>query len=378
MEEKVESKKGKYHNQSIFVWIVVLFLAWTLGQYVFPETNGVFLENSFLISLLAILSGYILFTLFYEIGKIIFGKISGYKFVYCNILGFTFVKNEDNKVKFKFSKFTCFGGKTIMPPKKDKANLVLYSLGGIIFTIIMNVILLIVTILIGNNLKFEELTCYQYIMSAVSVILLIFHIAPVYNDGIYDGFIIRICHKNEEIKNQYHKFLLQEEKLLTYQNDLIYIDDNNLMNPLTNKVGLNNAYYLLKNDNIEEAYKEAKKYLDECFYLSDEDKGYLYSIKFYYMLLNGKFDEVNEEYRSLDGSVKRVVSNHNNYGTVKTALLIAVFIESSYDLYEYIIDRLEKNKYKYNPYLQESEEKLIEHALLYIEKTKVEWFKNEE
>ena len=118
MEEKEIKKKPKYNNHSFFVWIVVLFLAWTLGQNIFPESNGVFLNDALLVSLIAIVAGYILVTFTYEIGKIIFGKISGYRLVYTNMLMFTFKRNNENKLKFKMDKFTHIGGTTIMAPKK--------------------------------------------------------------------------------------------------------------------------------------------------------------------------------------------------------------------------------------------------------------------
>ena len=378
MEEKETKQKAKYSNHSIFVWIVVLFIAWTLGQYIFPEANGVFLENSFGISILAIIVGYILFIITYEVGKIIFGKISGYRLVYTNILMFTYKKNKDNKIKFSLGKFTHFGGKTIMAPKDDKANLTLYCLGGTIFTVFMNVLLIVVTNIIGNSVGFEEIIYFQYIMSAVSLLILIFQIVPFLSDEIYDGFILRICGSNKEIKKVYHQYLLQEEALLTDKDELIYINNNDLENHLLSRVGLYNCYYLLKNERVQEAYQEAINYLTNCQYLTEEETGKLYSIKYYFMILEGKEEQVNEEFSALEKHIRKIIANHNNYGTIKTALLVAVFIESSYDLYEYILGKIDKNKNKYYLSLQETEEKLIDHTLNYIEKKKVDWFRTEE
>lgn len=377
MEEKEIKKKPKYNNHSFFVWIVVLFLAWTLGQNIFPESNGVFLNDALLVSLIAIVAGYILVTFTYEIGKIIFGKISGYRLVYTNMLMFTFKRNNENKLKFKMDKFTHIGGTTIMAPVSEKSNLTLYSLGGIIFTIIINVILIIVTNIIGRANNYEEIIYFQYIMSAVALLILVFHIAPVFNDEIYDGFVLRVCSSNSEVKKQYHNYLLQEEVMIKEDNNLLLIENINLENPLLSKACLYNCYYYLKNANMEKAYLEAKNYLENYLYLLDEEKGKLYSLKYYFMILEGKEELVNEEMHSLEGNLKRIITSDKNYGTIKTSLLNAVFIESSYDLYEYILGRIDKNKHKYYASLQEVEEKLIEHTLSYIQKKKVDWFRND-
>ena len=92
MEKK---EKPIYRNQSIFVWVVVLFLAYILGRSIFPLASSSYKGNSLLISVLVLLLGFIFSTILYEVGKIIFGKIAGYKLVKTNILGFTWTKQNN-------------------------------------------------------------------------------------------------------------------------------------------------------------------------------------------------------------------------------------------------------------------------------------------
>lgn len=378
MEENVKKTKIKYGNQSLFIWIVVLIFAWALGQYVIPEANGVFLGHSLTYTIISIVLGFILFNITYEIGKIIFGLISKYRFVKTNILCFTFTKNEKNKTKFCFERFTHYGGKTLMAPKNEKSNLSLYLLGGSIFVIIINIIQIILANIIGTNIKFEELIYIQYIMSSVGLLLLVFQIAPCLNDEIYDGFILRIHFSNKDFKKQYHKLLLQEEALITNKFPLEYLNNNDYSNPVLVKASIFNYYYLMDNNKENEAKEEIEKGLEYKDYLSDEEKGKLYSFKYYFQIIDGKEEKVGEEFLKFENSIKKHIVNYNNYGTIKTALLIAVFIESSYDLYEHILTKIDNVKEKYYVSRQNKEEELIEKSLKYIETKKIDWFKVDE
>lgn len=375
MKENLEKEIIKYNNHSISIWIVVLLLAWALGQYVIPITNGAFLGHAFAYTILSIIIGFIIFDVTYEIGKILFGWISNYRLVSTNILGFTFTKNKANKTKFKFGKFTNFGGKTIMAPKKETANLPLYLLGGTLFVIIMNILQIILSNVLAPKINFEEIIYIQYIMSSVALLLLVFHISPFLNDEIYDGFILRLHFANKNFKSQYHKLLLQEEALITNKQPLTYIENVDYSNPVLVKNAIFNYYYLLDNNKEKEAKEEIEKGLKYQQYLSDEDKGKLYSYKYYFLLIEGKEEQVADEYYKLDRSIRKYISNDKDYGTIKTALLIATFVESSYDLYEYILNKIDKEKDKFYISRQDKESELIEYTLNYIERKKIDWFK---
>lgn len=64
----------------------------------------------------------------HELGHLIFGLISGYKFVSLEISVFRIYK-VDNKMKFLFSPTSLFNGYCVMVPPNEKSQPALYLLG---------------------------------------------------------------------------------------------------------------------------------------------------------------------------------------------------------------------------------------------------------
>lgn len=373
MEKK---EKPIYRNQSIFVWVVVLFLAYILGRSIFPLASSSYKGNSLLISVLVLLLGFIFSTILYEVGKIIFGKIAGYKLVKTNILGFTWTK-QNNKTKFSFTRFTRYGGETLMSPKKDKASLVLLSLGGSIFVILINVICLVLLTIFTNNTKYDFLLYSQYIFSTIALLILIFNLAPVLNDEMYDGFVLRIYFSKKDFIKQYHQLLIQQERIISNTGKITLIEHFDLQNPLLNSVYVYNCYYYLDNNDFVQGEKIAIEGLEKGLYLTESEKAKLYNIKFYFALLRNEEEKVGNEFYKLDRSLRKQIINPHNFESLKTALLIASIIDSSYDLYEYLTLQIDKDKNKYYASRVNIEENLIDKSLSFIETKKIEWFKKE-
>ena len=375
--ESMEKKeKPIYRNQSIFVWVVVLFLAYILGRSIFPLASSSYKGNSLLISVLVLLLGFIFSTILYEVGKIIFGKIAGYKLVKTNILGFTWTK-QNNKAKFSFTRFTRYGGETLMSPKKDKASLVLLSLGGSIFAILINVICLVLLTIFTNNTKYDFLLYSQYIFSTIALLILIFNLAPVLNDEMYDGFVLRIYFSKKDFMKQYHQLLIQQERIISNTGKITLIEHFDLQNPLLNSVYVYNCYYYLDNNDFVQGEKIAIEGLEKGLYLTESEKAKLYNIKFYFALLRNEEEKVGNEFYKLDRSLRKQIINPHNFESLKTALLIASIIDSSYDLYEYLTLQIDKDKNKYYASRVNIEENLIDKSLSFIETKKIEWFKKE-
>lgn len=376
MEEK-STKINKYHNQSLFVWVVVLFLTYFLGQNIFASASGVFGNQNYTYGIISIIIGYLLGTLFYELGKLIFGKIAGYKLVYFNYLGFTFIKNNQSKTRFTFTKFSNYGGKTVMSPKNEKSSLNLYLLGGTIFSVLMSILMLVGSHLLAKQIKDETIIYIEYIVAAVNLIILIFNMAPFLNDEFYDGFIFRIVNKDKEFKKVYQKMLLEEDALITGRGELLYFENIDYSNPLYGRAIIYNYYYLLNQQKIIEAEKALEEGLKNTDYLNTEEVGLLYSGKYYFALLKGDEDKIGEEFYTLDKSLRKIATSYHNYETIKTALLVAALVDSSFDLYEYILNRMEKEKINFSPLRVETETQLIEDALNHIQKKKVDWFRED-
>ena len=375
MEEE-KKNVNKYHNQSIYVWVVVLILSYFLGQAIFSDAGNAFGTQPYGYAILAIICGYILGTILYELGKLIFGKIAGYNLIYINLFGFTFIKNKDNKTSFRFTKFENYGGKTLMAPKSNKSCLSLYLLGGSIFSSIITALMIVGSHLLVKEIGLRMLIYIEYIMATVMLIILIFNLAPFLNDDLFDGFVLRLVH-HYKFKEQYHKILLEENALITGRGELLYFEDVDYSNPLISKASLYNYYYLLDKDE-EKAKIMLQIGLDNSNYLPDEDVGILLSNKYYFKLMNDNYEKVGEEFYKEEKGYRKISVSYNNYETIKTALLVSSLVDSSYDLYEHILNVMDKKKNNFSCLRLEKENQLIDRALEFIKIKKEDWFKEDD
>ena len=62
----------------------------------------------------------------------------------------------------------------------------------------------------------------------------------------------------------------------------------------------------------------------------------------------------------------------------KTALLVSSLVDSSYDLYEHILNVMDKKKTNFSSLRIEKENQLIERALEFIKLKKEDWFKEDD
>lgn len=96
----------------------------------------------------------------HEAGHLIFGLMTGYKFSSYRIFSLIWIKDENNKIKFKRFKLAGTGGQCLMIPpdmKDGKIPFTLYNLGGVFANIIIG-ILFFILFLIFINIKLLALT----------------------------------------------------------------------------------------------------------------------------------------------------------------------------------------------------------------------------
>lgn len=362
-----------YRNHSIFIYLVAVLIAFLLGQQVVIEAASLFAKNIWLYSIGSVLGGYIVGVLVYEFGKLIFGKIAGYRLVKFNLFGLSFTKGKE-KTRVSFEGFEGFGGKVLMAPKKDNANSTLLLLGGTIFSVIFAVGAIIGGYIFSNSLPNVEVVFYVILLICVAILLVvILNAAPFLSDDIGDGFIFRLIHTKVVGKNDFHHLLRQQEALLTGKGELSLYECD-FANPVNSQILLYNCYYYLDHDDEYSAKEIIKKAFELKEHLTEQDLSLFYSIHYYFILSNEVNEKITDEYWGLEKSVRKVISGGNRFDTLKSALLVAAFIELSYDSYEYLTLKIEKLKNKYSPLRAEKEDELIEKVLNIIEKKKPEWF----
>lgn len=114
---------------------------------IFPN-GGLFINALFAISLtlLSLVIGVIIQTIFHELGHLIFGLMTKYKFLFFRVGNITLI-NENGKLKFR--KFNIPGtlGQCLMAPPKFKRGrypFMLYNLGGVITNVFLGIIFILI------------------------------------------------------------------------------------------------------------------------------------------------------------------------------------------------------------------------------------------
>lgn len=378
-DSKKEKQYPKYHNYSFYVFIVIFALAFFLGRAIFTDGVNYFYGDVWVYSLISIVIGYVLTTILYEIGKLIFGKIAGYRLVYISILFFKVKRIENGKLKFCLGEVENFGGKTLMVKKDEhysKGAASLYLLGGTIFVVLLSAIgLIIAPIIAKQNDSYAYLYCY-YLICSIALLIIIVNVAPFLSDMFTDGFALRLCLFSEENMKAYHQNLLQEEALYTGHTSLRLFEYDDYHNLLTIKGLLYNYYYYIDLGDKINAEKMVDLAIEHKDFMLSEDIGRMYSFKFFFMLLRGEYERVETEFWELPKPIRKAANNYHDHECLKTCLLITAFIDLNYDLYEYITTRLDKSSEHYYPLRQDKEDDLIDEALIYIQEHKKEWFRN--
>ena len=383
MENKKEKEYVKYKNNSFYILLAILLIVYFAGRAIFQEVVTDFGLGLVWVFILGTFFGSYIFNSFlYEIGKIIFGKMANYRLVYTNILGFTWCKDKDNKTFFSYRAMENYGSGTLMAPKDDdysKCKPTLYLTGGIVFMSIVDLALLGISFLIKVDLFPTAFYCAGLMNVLVAVIVLMLNFAPFVHDGGLDGFYLRLLSIEDGAFNVYHNNLLQLDALYTGRRALSHYEYNDYHSILTTSSLLYNYYYYMDNKDEKMAKEMIKTLLEHKDYALEHEQTEAETKMYYFKIKYDSIEKVSEEYWELEKSVRKDITSITNFDNIKTALLAAALIEVNYDLYEFIVSKIDAraNKYQYLSRF-DNEDALIDETLKLIEHRKPEWFRNEQ
>ena len=86
---------------------------------------------------------FILQVIIHEAGHLVFGLLSGYKFISFRVFDFKIIKDENEKLKIRFERLAGTGGQCLMRAPEyveGKFKYKLYLLGGVIFNIVFSIV----------------------------------------------------------------------------------------------------------------------------------------------------------------------------------------------------------------------------------------------
>lgn len=145
---------------------------------------------SYLLILPGLLLGFIVSVIIHELGHLVFGLISGYKFTSFKALFIKVYKTDKIKIKFE-TVMLAIPGQCLMKPTSRKY--LLYNLGGLIFTYILSIVL-IISFYILNNVYISQLLFGMFFVNSLLGIL-----NSIYNEnGVNDICNIIRCKNNKD------------------------------------------------------------------------------------------------------------------------------------------------------------------------------------
>lgn len=341
-EEKVENKA--YRNYIWFLLIILVVFAFFTIRTLLESNNSFYVGNEKTIFVvLSAVIGTIAYAGIYVLGKAIFALISGFKIIDLNILVLRFYK-DNNKLKVDFVFPEGWGGNVHVIPKKedDKVKPILFHFGGAIFSIAIALLASIISMMIDKKIGYTI-----SVSSLFGIIILIANLMPLYLDSINDGFSIRLLVSKDNKKAYLDN--LRQKASLNYQigelQDYIY---DNYKNIFQAESLIYRYYYFMNKKDFTNAEEVCDKLLKYRHFVSSETVSLFEANKMYFYLLANNDEKCYDYYYSLDKTYRNYIISHENYETVKTAILLAAKVEKTYDLYEYILhyENSLKNKYK--------------------------------
>ena len=209
MEKENKNSKIKKLKDKKLPWIILVIISAVIG--VLRGINGV--EINMPLDRILLLMG-ILFVTFiitfmihvilHEGGHLIFGLLSGYKFVSFRVGNLTLVKEDD---KFAIKKFKIAGtaGQCLMMPGSDnykECSYVLYNLGGIIMNLITSILCFVIYTFIPTN---GYIKVVLFTMAVVGLLIFVTNGIPMKIGGIAnDGYNLISIMKDDLMKYCMH------------------------------------------------------------------------------------------------------------------------------------------------------------------------------
>jgi len=287
--KKQDKSKSQIKNiiKKSIIFILFLIICSAIGFFLgiyaaktIPDLSFKFTKVTLIKSLL-FLGFYFVFLfvhiIIHELGHLIFGLFTGYKFVSFRI-GKYLIKKEKDKLIIKRFKLPGTAGQCLMIPpyiKDGKLPYVLYNLGGSLLNVLTAAIFAILAIVFINKQILTMWTITAAIFSFSGFLIGMLNIIPlnmgIPNDG-YNALSIWRDNSKNSLKSMYYQLVIHgqiSEGIEVKELDIeeFRLDEKvDLVNPLnTSILFFEHYYYLAKHD-----YDKAKKVLEKLIPYEDE------------------------------------------------------------------------------------------------------------
>ena len=128
--------------QILGIMIVGAIIGYAVGKIVGDSLSRVDKPNIILLLITGVIA-FILHVIIHEAGHLVFGLLSGYKFISFRVFDFKIIKDENRKFKIRYERLAGTGGQCLMRAPEyieGKFKYKLYLLGGVTFNLVFSIV----------------------------------------------------------------------------------------------------------------------------------------------------------------------------------------------------------------------------------------------
>ncbi len=324
--------------------LMLVYLGYLLGIWFAQQTSKDYIPSGYSGApyfLVSIILGVVLTFLVYNLGKILFAKVAGYRVAYMKILGFLIDKSE-GKAKVRYDILSFFDLSLQFTPKDDDVNKnpKLIFLGGFIAEFVLIVISLILFFVLGlNQVKTTQsaIGWTALFMMSYGFLTPLYEILPFRQDFPTDMFNLLVTSKPED-KIAFNVCMINkknEHAGLDYVSHE-FEDYNSFY-----RARVLHANYLdhLYSSRLEKAFTtiDTMRYYNKFFNDADRYVPYGEIIYLHFSIDDDK--GADSTFLSMKKDDKKIVAMPELISDYRTALLIAAFIASDSEKVKDIVNR---------------------------------------
>lgn len=241
--------------------VLTFFFLKKIGLNNLFERSGIKIIVYFLEIYLAIF----LQVIVHELGHLIFGILTGYKFLSYRVLNMMIIR-KNKRFYIKNMSLTGTSGQCLMSPpslKNGKIPFLLYNLGGVIFNLAFGVLSLYLYIFFD----IWYLKSFAIIFAILGLFYAIINGVPLGISVNNDGYNVLLLLKDQMavysfwLQMKINEQLLNGRRLKEINKDWFTMNDNNLNNSMINTIKVYHCNRLLDEKKISKVYYEIDKLL---------------------------------------------------------------------------------------------------------------------
>lgn len=334
--------------------IVVAFTDTTWSEYIQKYYSLDFSEGLavFLVAVGSLLLSLAILVPIHELGHLICGQLTGYKFVSFRIFNYTILK-EDGKFRIKKFAVAGTGGQCLLTPPDlpiEQIPTGLYNFGGLLANIVILIIVIPLFFLKLNPFVAEALGVF----AATDVIMIMLNGIPMQAGGVgNDGYNIKLLKKNllskQGIVNQLRaNALIQNGMRPKDMPDELFMNPENIDYKNALEVSIPLMYSSRLVDRME--YEEAKHYLESLYDHKEEIMPlYLKEIACELSFLYLRTGEIEKADALLDKDLRKYIDTYRKMMSSKERILcaIALYLDKDESKASEIYNRMKERKEEY-------------------------------